>query len=275
MTSNNPKIIIAGAALVSATVFSIFISVSLYQKTKAGEDKFNKEKAALIKEGMDLQDRIDGLSKELKEKAASVAVIESEKKAAVDNMKTLETEVKKSAKMYQLKIDTLKKSNDMLNKQLERIKNIPLTEMLKDALENENNENIKKLIENTIAKIDMIRQGKVVNLEPIVVTNQAGAAAPAETAQETGPAGLAGKILSVDKKNNLIVISLGRSNNVKEGQRCLIYKGSNEAASAEIITTRYKISAAFVDDVKYGYTINDVKEGEKVSISEEALSGKE
>lgn len=269
--SNTAKTII-GAVLISISVFSIFVAISSRHQTNTAEDKFNKERAVLIKEGMDLQDKIDALTKELKEKAGAISFMEAEKRAIIEQVKVIEYEKKKNVQKYIRKMQALKEKNAELNKKIESIKKIPLSELLKETLADENNETIKRLVENTLSKIAEIRQGKAVSLEPIVITGEGvpDTAAQAGAALENSSiARKTGKILSVDKTNNLIVLDMGRNNNVKEGQRFVIMKDGKEAASAEIINTRYKISAAFISDVRYGHTINDIKEGGTVSIIEE------
>jgi len=269
MTNIRTTKTIIGAVLISITVFGIFLCVSMYQQIKVAEAKFNKEKATLIKEGMDLQDKIDTLAKELKEKASAVSAVESEKQAILEKTKTLEDEKKKMAERYMRDIETLKKENDLLNRKVEGFANISLTQLLKEAAAKEGNGTIKKLIEGLLTKIELVKAGKLVNLEPIVVTGEAPATQQKELEDTASiPQGKTGKILSLDKNNNLIVIDIGRGNGVKEGQRCVILKDNKEIASGEVISTRYKISAVFVGEIKYGYTINDIKEGDGVFVKE-------
>lgn len=265
MVNTNTTRTIVGAVLVSISIFSLFLCASLYQQMKATESKFNKEKATLIKEGMDLQDKIDALAKEVKEKTSAVSVVESEKKSILEKAKALEDEKRVMAERYMRDIEALKKENDLLNRKVESSANISLTQFLKEASAKEENETIKKLIEILLSKIELVKAGKSVNLEPIVVI---GEAAAAQQKEAEGAQGKTGKILSVDKNNNLIVIDIGRASGVKEAQRCIILKDDKEIASGEVISTRYKISAVFVGEIKYGYTINDIKEGDGVSVKE-------
>lgn len=269
MTNVNKTKTILGAVLISICIFSLFLAASSYQQMKKSEEKFNKEKAGLIKEGMDLQDKIDSLSKELKEKTLSLNTLETEKKIFTAAIKTLESQSKNIEKQYIKRVDSLKKENSLLNKKIDDVEKIPITQLLKKALSEEGNESIKKLLEDALYKIEMIKAGKAVDLEPIVVTGEA--AAQVKEPQKEGEIfeKKTGKILSVDAKNNLIVIGLGYSNNIKENQRCLIVKDGKEVAFADTINVRYRISAAFVNDIKYGHTINDIKEGDEVSIVEE------
>ena len=71
-----------------------------------------------------------------------------------------------------------------------------------------------------------------------------------------------GKVLAVDKQNDLVVINLGAVNNLKSGDKLSIYRGDNFIANAEIVKVQDKISAATIipannsKDIKV--EINDV-----------------
>ncbi len=71
-----------------------------------------------------------------------------------------------------------------------------------------------------------------------------------------------GKVLAVDKQNDLVVINLGAMNNLKSGDKLSIYRGDNFIANAEIVKVQDKISAAAIilanssKDIKV--EINDV-----------------
>jgi hypothetical protein len=78
-----------------------------------------------------------------------------------------------------------------------------------------------------------------------------------------------GKVLSVDAKDNLLVIDLGRQDDVKQGNRCIILKDEKEMASGEVISVRYNVSAVFVDDLKFNNKISNIKEGNTALIKEE------
>lgn len=65
------------------------------------------------------------------------------------------------------------------------------------------------------------------------------------------------------------MIDLGTQDGIVKGDRCVVVKDEKVIASAEIISVRYKISAAFIDDVRYKNALTDIKEGDKVLISKE------
>ena len=53
-----------------------------------------------------------------------------------------------------------------------------------------------------------------------------------------------GKVLAVDKQNDLFVINLGAINNLKNGDRLSIYRGDNFITTAELVKVHDRISAA-------------------------------
>lgn len=55
-----------------------------------------------------------------------------------------------------------------------------------------------------------------------------------------------GKVLAVDKQNDLIVVSLGSLNNLKNGDRLSVYRGNNFIVNAELVKVQNRISAAMI-----------------------------
>mgnify|MGYP001569244608 CR=1 FL=1 len=55
-----------------------------------------------------------------------------------------------------------------------------------------------------------------------------------------------GRVLAVDKQNDLVVINLGSMNNLKNGGKLSIYRGDNFIANAELVKVQDKISAAMI-----------------------------
>ncbi|MDP2921968.1 MAG: hypothetical protein Q8O12_06375 [Candidatus Omnitrophota bacterium] len=55
-----------------------------------------------------------------------------------------------------------------------------------------------------------------------------------------------GKILAVDRQNDLVVINLGSTNNLKNGDKLGIYRGDSLIANAQLVKVQDKISAAMV-----------------------------
>jgi len=55
-----------------------------------------------------------------------------------------------------------------------------------------------------------------------------------------------GRVLAVDRQNDIVVINLGAVNNLKSGDRLSIYRGDNFIANAELVKVQNKISAAML-----------------------------
>jgi len=55
-----------------------------------------------------------------------------------------------------------------------------------------------------------------------------------------------GKILAIDKQNDLVVVNLGAMNNLKSGDKLSIYRGDRFIANAELVKVQDRISAAMV-----------------------------
>ena len=254
------------AILVSVSFFCLILVLSMFRHLKRMESDFRDKKAALVKENMDLKDEFGFLQEELVQKAEALTFL------AEENEKLKEE--------YTTRIESMKSENAALGQKIKDLEEKPLAEQLRDALYSEKNEKLKKFLEKVLYNIMLIQSGKSIALEPIVVAEReegvpaetAGAKLEREPAEAPKrmllPAGKKGKVLSVDKKHNLIVVDLGKRDDVVEGAECVILKGEKEIASAEIISVRYNVSAAFVNDWRYNYHIRNIKEGEAVFIVE-------
>jgi hypothetical protein len=55
-----------------------------------------------------------------------------------------------------------------------------------------------------------------------------------------------GKVLAIDKQNDLVVVNLGAMNNLKSGDKLSIYRGGRFIANAELVRVQDRISAAMI-----------------------------
>jgi len=55
-----------------------------------------------------------------------------------------------------------------------------------------------------------------------------------------------GRVLAVDKKNDIVVVNLGAVNDLKNGDRLSIYRGDNFIANAELVKVQNRLSAAMI-----------------------------
>jgi ribosomal protein S17E len=264
--TNRDSFVRAGA--VATILVDTFALMLMFRHTKKIESDFNNKKAALIKQSMDLRDRFTSLQEQMAQKAEALELLEVENKRLIEEYKDKFTEIQEQ--------------NEVLTKELRQFKERPLVEQLRGALQREDDQNMKDFLSKMIYNIVLIKSGKSIELEPIVVAQEGEGAAAIETAQGADAglpalpavaqsqalelAEMRGRILSVDNKYNLVVFDLGRQDNVKEKQRCVIIQGEDEIASGRVISVRYRVSAAFIDKTKYRYKINDIQEGDTVAV---------
>ena len=253
------------AMSISICIFCIFFTVFLFRRVKSVEFEFNKKEASLIKETMDMRDFIEGLEETVRKKTKEISAVKAEKEKIFEKIKSIEKETEKIQKLYTEQTEKLKKEGEALQAEIKTLKEISLADVIRKTLDAEKDANIKKVLERTLHNIELIRSGNFVDLEPIVVSEKIEEGS-VETSAE--PVSLlrknVGEILSIDRDNNLVVINLGAEDKVEEGQQVSILKDGEEIASGEIIGTRYKISAALIDNVQYRYTLSDIKRGSKV-----------
>ena len=262
------KNILIGIVLLTISIVSIVAAVSFFQALRKAELEFNQKKAVLVKDNLDLKDRLDSIQDLITQKTEAAAAIEKEKRALERELGILKKENEGLIASSSKEIESLKQKSLILKKKIYTLENSSIVQRLKEAADKENNENIKKVLDDSLKKIALIKEGKSVNLEPIVVKEDSEFQSVTAAPPSQEKADRQGTVLSLDRKSNLVVISLGRKDDVKEGDRLHIFKDDARIAAGEIISVRYRISAAAIDDIQYKNTIGDIKEGYKVIVSE-------
>lgn len=162
------------------------------------ELEFNEKKATLIKDNLDLKDRIQSLEEIASKKTNALVVVEKEKTELEAKLKTLREENEKLSNNYkELKLsytaltskkedfvrqfEELNEKNQYLSERISELENSPLVQRIKEALPQEQNEKIKTVLENALRNIELIQQGRPIDLGPIVVSGK-------ETAQKAASA---------------------------------------------------------------------------------------
>jgi hypothetical protein len=254
------------------SVIFVLLALSSFRNIKKTELDFNQKKAILIKENLDLKDSVDSLQETIKQKTAALGAVEKEKAALEEQVNALKTAAASFRETSDKELVALKQRTLLLNKKIYTLKKTPIAQRIRSAIDKEENEKIKKVLEDSANKIDMIREGKSVDLEPIIVTKK-GSETPSSAKEKSTVSQKkevrSGVVLSVDKKNNLIVINLGRNDGVKEGYVCQILKDGQVIGAAEIMSVRYRVSAAYVKGTQYKVSMDDIKEGCRVTAPEE------
>lgn len=277
--------ILFNIVLVIACGFLAALAFSSFGRLKKMEFDFNEKKATLVKENLDLKDRLESLETIVKQKTSEVAGLDEKRKSLERELNTLKAENEKlnndyaqlnqryenlmiERKVIAEQSEALKRKYIALSRKVEALEKNPLIQKIQESIDKEQNAEIKKVLEAALQNIELIQAGKSVDLSPITVVGK-DKEQPFVTLQPGQQAAIAGEVLSVDKKNNLVVINLGRKDKIKEGDECIIFKNDKELARGEIISVRYKISAVFIDEVEYKRLITDIEEGDKILISNE------
>lgn len=266
------------AILISVAIFLMILVASLYNQQKTAELQFNERKAKLIKENLDLKDKSESYKETLQRNNEAMALLKEKSRAVEDQIMAFEQEKEALKDEYDSRILELKEENNSLSQRIDDLENMPLTKKIERSLEEEENEALRQFLAKVIYNIKVIREGGNIELEPIVVTESGSAEQQSKIARaaEEGGVGLVsemsgeatGRIISTDPKYSLVVFDLGRKDNVNRGQQCSIYKDEERIATAEIISARYRVSAAFVYEMEYGYNVRDIKEGDAITIVE-------
>ena len=263
------KCVIWQVALAAITVFLVLFAYSSYNNLKKMRLEFNEKKSTLIKENLDLKSRLDSIQEMIDQKTISFDVLGQEKKKMEEEVGLLKKENDRLIGASKSRLRDVKQQNAVLKKKIAALENSPLVQKIKETLENESNESVKKVVEGALNKIELIKGGNPVALEPIVVTVEEGEMAGKSRQEGEAPAprgDVKGAILSVDRKDNLIVINIGSKENVREGDRLEILKDAKEIARAEVISARSGLSAAVVESIDPAYTINSIKENDDVIV---------
>ena len=246
---------------ISVSIFCVIFAVSMFAHLKSVEERLKQEKKTLIEQNIELKNQYDSARAALTVKTDALENLEAERNAVAEEIARIKRQAADSASRTTEELELLRKENRSLRDELALVKKLSVTQVMREAVAGEDNETVRRIIEDALRKIEMAREGKSVTLEPIVVTESG---ASYEVVSPAAP----GKILSVDTKSNLIAIDLGRGDDLREGQRCYIMKDGEEIGSAEIIRVRSKISAAFVDEMNYKYTVRDIRVGDRVSVQQ-------
>lgn len=263
--------------LIILCAFFIFLALASLKNIRKMEVEFNQQKTVLLKENIDLKTQVDSIQNIVNQKIEAVDAMEREKKDLENQLITFKDEKEKFAASFNKQVETLKRKNITLRKRIIVLENDDLTHSIRQAIEKESDESIKLVLGDMLSKIELIKEGKPVNLRPIAIkrnyTPSQVETTYGQQGQENGPSRLSGEgkegvILSLDRKNNLVVISFGRKDGVKEGDQCMIFSKGKELARAEIIAARYRIAAAFISSIQYKYNISSIKEGDKVTMIE-------
>ena len=265
MKDRNPLLLII---LAIACIACIFLAWSTHKQLKNKDFEFDKEKALMIKDKLDLKDSLITMRETVNKNSATISTLEEEKISLLNSKKRLEEEKQKTVELFTEQLQTLQQENTLLTEQSEMLKQNPVIKRIAIALQGDKKETVQKALENLLQNLDTIHAGRQVNLAPINITKTSAATPSQQKILPPSSLENLGEILSVDAKHTLIIINLGRRNQIKAGDRCLIVKNGKEIATSEIISVRYRVAAAVIDGINAGYSLTDIKEGGSVLLKD-------
>ena len=94
------------------------------------------------------------------------------------------------------------------------------------------NSKLARNLDRSGRRVSVVRGNKIpIELEKIIVSSLLEAE---------------GRVLAIDRQNDLVVVNLGAMNNLKSGDRLSIYRGDRFIANAELVKVQDRISAAMI-----------------------------
>lgn len=241
-----PKLLLIVMAIVTMTVV---LFAFLYVRMLKFD--FDEKKAGLVKEIGALKEEAEGLRASMDEKSRAVAAIEDEKRAVERELESVKAGNEELRKELTGRLAALERKRKALKKHIARLEKGDPLGALKDAIDRSSNGDIRKILQDAARRVEAVEQGKPVDLEPIVV----------------GTPETTGAVVTADRKNCLVVVNLGKKNGVEPGDRVKIYDCDGEIASAEVLSARFMLAAAYVDQFSKGKSIRNLKEGLKAVVT--------
>lgn len=116
------------------------------------------------------------------------------------------------------------------------------------------------LKETQEVRAETYKKAESVELPPIIVTTERTEVAKAivpplfESDRPIG-SNRKGKIITVNREHNFVVIDLGEKDGVRVGTKFSVYRGERELATLEVIQTRERIAAADIKETNTGLEI--------------------
>jgi FtsZ-binding cell division protein ZapB len=262
----NSNVAIAAAAAVLIT--SAVAGYLAFTRMRAMELDFNEKKAVMVRETLDLKDSIDDLQEAVRKSSAELhtAKVDNEElnrkysdiEVKYDELMSEKDAIEEEAAGLREKYDSLSGKVDLLEKS-------PLVDRIRNSAEKEQNPEIRKVLQAALRNIEIIQKGGAVELPPIVIGP--GNAGDESVFVGSDPAQY-GKVLSLDARNNLVVVDLGRRENITEGSECMVLRDDKQIARGEVISVRYRISAVHIEEMAYKYDVSDIREGDKAAVRE-------
>jgi cell division protein FtsB len=143
--------------LVVVGIFFIFLAISFSTNVKKMEVDFNRQKALLAKENSDLKIKVEAIQNIVEEKIRAMDAVEKEKKTLERKFITLKNKNEELTSSLGKQLEELKRKNLTLKKRISNLENGDLIQKIREAIEKENNENIKIVLKNMLDKIEILK----------------------------------------------------------------------------------------------------------------------
>lgn len=231
------KVAVLLAAIIGLVIYMVFSRI----EAEISEMPLRAENEVLKKEAEKYQEKLRDAERRIEEAETVIQKPESPPSlpAEVSTGQTigLVEELKK-----------LDRRITFLHGYIRKIENASVNFYLDRAMKRSEKKSIKAILEKAIESVKAVMEGK-----------------PDAAADKT-KSSFYGEALSFSGKENLMIINMGVKDGVKEGDKCVVYKDGAEIAYGEILSVRYRISAAVINDLAAGYKVKDLQKGCQVSI---------
>ena len=203
----------------------------------------NQQKEDLVRRATYNEKLANSLSEDLvREKTDKEALISQLDKIREDNivMRSRIQDLENTKSTLYRKLDNLEQEGGALRKKLSETESI-VSDRVNDIVK------IKKDLGRFQSKeIENVVPGsRTVELSPIVVHGR----------QEASKPSLTGRVLSINKQNEFVIVDLGQGSGLKVNDRFSVYRNNKYIASLEVILMRKDISAADVEEIAVGEDI--------------------
>lgn len=233
----------------------IEIERRLTNEKKRMEDNYAREKQDLMRKIKDGEDLASNLSME-------VARSRGDQKSANE----FGVKVKEDNALMQQQVRQLTATKVALEKTVARLRQEKddMSKRLADTegvIQNRINEiwQIKQTLDDKIVQINQSKTNKEVELPPIIVNGSSSVASEvsAPVSGTTEMMGRMHKIISINSKNNFVIVDYGQTEGSVVGRVLKAYRGNQEIATLEVIQVRRDISAADIKDQKTNLQVGD------------------
>ena len=259
---------------IAVLIVCAILTMSAYRHFKGKAFEFDKKRAVLINKNLVLKDNVGLLEEMVSTKETMITSLRSSvtrlERIREENQRTIDslsTDLNSLKEQY----EKLSKENTFFSKQLDLLKRHPLVRTILAAFQSNNPQEAENILDSSLENLDP----NATNLSEVFsgtvdMTSSQGGKTDQIAFSDMTPlaARITGSLASVDKKHSLIVIDLGKRDQIKERDFLIILKNGVELGTAEVISVRYRVSAALITRVSPGYTIDDINENCTVSVPE-------